>query len=537
MKRYFNFTLIAAILLTFLSQSSCKKGWLDVNYNPQQLTDNVVTPDLLLPPLLLECAALPPDFEILSMWLGYWAAPTLGTNQSLTNYTDVVTGSIASSSVPILEQKSADLGQEFYLGIAKVVRALMWSRCVDKLNFVPYTEAYNPAILHPKYDNGQPIYDDLIKQLTEASGLIKNADVTKNLKITISDIMFHGDKTKWLQFINTLKLRLLIHQANRPDRAAYIAAEIQVIKDQGSGFLPMGVEGAVNPGWIISTAVNPYFGLYSSHNIRGGARGDIYTGITSPDMAHANEYGLNMLKSDNDPRIGFIYSSTDNVKPASGAEPFPQPAPSNFRGSRFGLSFSSFQYPYQNRVYLSAVGGSRNIDVVTPASSGIIKGNNMDSWIITSVENAFLQAEAVFRGWLPGDAEQAYQTAIKASFRWLNLGGNAATPALSDAVFNAWYSSQVNNQRVNWTTAPDKYKLIMYQKYIGLNGIDPIETWTDYRRNGRFPDVPVSADPTRIANTVPIRFMYTPREILTNMVEIKKLGEINAFTDKIWWMP
>jgi hypothetical protein len=538
MKRYFKITFIFAVLITMVSQSGCKKGWLDVNYNPSQLADNSITSDLLLPPLLLESAGLPPDFEILNMWMGYWAAPSLATNLSITTYTNVATNTIASPNIPILEEKSAAAGQDFYLGIAKVMRALAWSRCVDKLNFVPYFEAYRPEILHPKYDDGKLIYEDLMRRLTEASTLIKNADITKSAKITTSDIMFHGDRTKWLQFINTLKLRLLIHQANRPDRAAYIAAEIQVIKDQGAGFMPMGLDGAVNPGWTVLKSSNTYYALYTSHGVRGlFPRGDLATGVNSVDMAHASEYGMNLLKADTDPRLGFFYSSIDRALPVNAAQPFVQPDPANFRGSRFGLPINSFQFPYQSRPYISAVGGSRNIDVTTPLTSGIIKGNDMDSWIITSVENAFLQAEGVNRGWLPGDPEQTYKTAVRESFRWLNVGGNKAAPALSDAVFDQWYAAQVNNPRVNWTAAPDKYKLIMFQKYMALNGIDPIETWTDYRRNGRFPDVPVSVDPTRISNIVPIRFIYGPNEVITNVENIKALGEINMFTGKIWWMP
>ena len=87
-----------------------------------------------------------------------------------------------------------------------------------------------------------------------------------------------------------LKLRLLIHQANRSDRSAYIANEIQTIKAQGSGFLPMGIDAAANPGWSTVKSQNPYFGLYSSSNTRGGSRGDLLSGVNSVDFAHANEY-------------------------------------------------------------------------------------------------------------------------------------------------------------------------------------------------------------------------------------------------------
>lgn len=539
MKLKYKNTILSAIFACLIVQSGCKKGWLDVNYNPRELTNINATPDLLLAPVLEEAAFIAPDFEYLSMWMGYWAAPTLPPALNFTNYTNIASGSSPGQGVVFLEEKSTSLGQEFYTGIAKTIRALVWSRAVDKVNDVPYTEAYKDNILRPKYDSGQSIYDDLMKQLTLASGLIKNADIVKNQKIAIADIMFHGDKVKWLQFINTLKLRLLIHQANRTDRAAYIANEIQIIKNEGSGFLPSGVNGAVNPGYGANIKVSPYYGLYSSHNTLGGSRGDFSTGVNSVDFAHANEYALNLLKADNDPRIGFIYSTVDLPLPANAPEPFPQPAPLTFRGSRFGLLINTIQYPYQNRQYISAVGGSRNVGVVTTASTGIVKGNNMDNWLITSVESAFLQAEAIYRGWLSGNPEQAYKTAVQESFRWLNIGGNSASPALSDFSFNQWYNSSAsqNNQKINWSVATDKYKLIMYQKYMALNGIDAFETWTDYRRNGRFPDVPISVDPTRISNIIPIRFVYTQDEIITNAEQVKALGEINTFTGKIWWMP
>lgn len=528
--------MFAAILILFVFQSGCKK-WLDVNYDPSQLNGKDATPDLLLAPLLESGASYPDDFEVVAMWMGYWCGPYFPPALNLTNYTNVESRGGVSSALPFLEEKSTALGQDYYLGIAKVLRAIGWSACVDKLNDVPYFQAYKIDILHPKYDDGKSIYEDLMKQLTQASALIKNADVSKNPKIAEVDIMFHGNKDKWLQFINSLKLRLLIHQANRTDRAAYIANEIQVIKAQGSGFLPMGVDAAVNPGYGVRTSVSPYYGLYSSSNTRGGSRGDISSGISSIDFAHANEYSMNLLKADNDPRLGYIYSTVDVVLPPNAPVPFVQPAPVDFRASRFGLPINTFQFPYENIRYISAVGGSRNTALVTKTSSGIIKGNDMDAWIMTSVENAFLQAEAIYRGWLPGDPEQAYKNALKESFRWLNVGEDKEKPELSDAKYEQWYASQGSNTRVNWGAAPDKYKLMMTQKYVALNGIAPFETWTDYRRNGRFPNLPVSSDPTRVGNTIPIRLVYTFDEIVTNAEEIKKLGPIDMFTGKIWWMP
>ena len=158
---------------------------------------------------------------------------------------------------------------------------------------------------------------------------------------------------------------------------------------------------------------------------------------------------------------------------------------------------------------------------------------------MTSIESLFLQGEAIYRGWLPGNSEQAYKDAVRESFRWLNVGGNSEMPALSDDIFDNWYNDQVanNNSNVSWQAATDKYKLLMFQKYMAFNGIEPFETYVDYRRNGRYPDIPLSADPTRISDIMPIRSLYSSDEYINNTENVRAQGEINIFTSKIWWMP
>jgi hypothetical protein len=534
-----NIKMFFLLLFILTLIGSCKKGWLDVNYNPREITDSTATPDVILAPQLENVAFKGFEFDVLNMWLGYWCSPQIPPGLNITNYYNVeIKSGYPLFELAFLEQKASATGQTFYAGIAKTLNAFLWSRSVDLVNNLPYSEAFKSDILRPKYDKGQDIYEDVIRQLTIASSMIKSANVDRNVKISVADIMFRGDKIKWLKFINTLKLRLLIHQVNRPERAAYIAREMQVIMDEGSGFLI--TDAAVNPGYAVGKKISHYFGLYSSHNFQyGGSRGDLVSGISSTDFAHANVVAMNFLKSTNDPRIGFFYSEVDLQMPANAPDPFPQPGPKTFRGSQFGLTVNQPQFPNQTRPYLSAVGGSRNTGVVTPSASGIIKGNNMNTWVITSVESQFLQAEAVFRGWLPGNPEQAYKTAVKVSFRWLNVGKNTAQPQLSDAVFDQWYASETasGDVSVSWGAAADKYKLIMFQKYMALNGIEPLETWVDYRRNGRFPDIPPSVDPSRFGPTIPIRLAYPLNEYSLNPENVKAQGEINIFTGKIWWMP
>lgn len=529
-------------LLQLSTIFGCNKGWIDVNYNPKQLTEQQSTPDELLAPVEISAADRAGTYESLMLWMGYWAPPYLVPSAAITSYQNIsISGYIPDQGVALLESRATTLNEDFYIGIAKTLRALAFTASVDCINNMPYSEAFNINIVRPKYDSGQFIYEDAMKQLTVASGLIKGANLSANKGIATADIIFHGNQLLWLQFINTIKLRLLIHQTAVANRASYIAAEIKVITDEGSGFL--SIDAGVNPGFNTAKSLNQYFGLFDIYNPYAGVqttpRLNGYDAGSSTGSAHANIYALNLLKNNSDPRLGFFYSPVDQPLPAGALEPFPQvQPPSNYRGSQFGLAINTNIYHYQEAAYLSAVGGAHNTGLVTPQSAGIIKGADMSDWIITSVESRFLQAEAIYRAWLPGDPEQAYKTAVNESFRWLNVGQNTNVPALSDAVFNQWYNAQVagNNPNVAWASAPDKYKLIMFQKYLSLNGIDALQTWDDYRRNGRYPDLPVSADPSRVANTIPIRLLYPLKEATLNPVNLAAQGHIDMFTGKIWWM-
>ncbi len=524
------------MILIISATASCSKSWLDVNYNPSELTDSAATPDLVLPVLLSEWpGAKAEDLANFNEWMGYWCRPRLSEgSEAWTNYKfiDPFWSGNPKLSQFLFEEKAMRTGQDFYAAIAKIMQAISYSRSVDMLNNIPYTDAFNVNIRQPKYDSGQFIYEELMKNLDLAIQMIREAQIEKNVRITESDIMFHGDKTKWIKFANTLKLRLLIHQANLAERNSYIQSEINKITSEGSGFLNSGEDAAINPGFTWERA-NPFHEQYTQFET---------STIFVPTMwptASANIVALNLLKENDDPRIEFFYALVRNEFPAGGPEPFSQPAPLTFRGNKFGLPLNEATYPYQNTAYVSHIGGIKANGVVTPQSSGILKGYNMDNWILTSIESLFLQAEAIYRGWLPGVPELAYKDAVKESFRWLNVGGNSEIPELSDAIFDTWYNDQVanSNSNVSWDAAPDKYKLLMFQKYMAFNGIEPFETYVDYRRNSRYPDIPASADPSRVSDKIPVRSLYGLEEYRNNAENVKAQGTIDVFNSKIWWMP
>jgi hypothetical protein len=425
------------------------------------------------------------------------------------------------------EQAAKRDKQDFFQSVAIIMQAHNFCQLVDIYNNVPYTEAMKGLeFVRPKYDDAKSVYESSMTRINEAIDILNKVKTAGGVDAVqgAADIMFGGDVDKWMKFANTLKLRYLIHQANRADRASYITTEIGKITASGAGFLGSGEDASVAPAY---TADKPN-AFYSSYGFN-------VAGNQATDYWRANKFAIEELKKFNDPRLGYFYKPVVSALPAGAKEPFLTTSPVNYRGNEYGRPIDNSSFPYQIANYVCQVGGVATAGAVTSASTGLIKGYNQRAWVLTSVESMFLQAEAIQRGWLPGDKETAFKNAVKESFRWLNVDKSRSA---ADASFNTWYSLQddANNMNVSYADASNKLNLIYYQKYIAMNGIDFLESWTDYRRNGAYPVLPLSVNPGRTSSVLPVRLQYPQREYDLNKESVTAVGTINVFTSKIWWM-
>jgi hypothetical protein len=88
---------------------------------------------------------------------------------------------------------------------------------------------------------------------------------------------------------------------------------------------------------------------------------------------------------------------------------------------------------------------------------------------------------------------------------------------------------------VNYDLASNKLNLILQQKWVSLNGVAPVELWTDYRRTGIPSFLQFSEDGAKQNATPPVRLLIPQNEILYNNDNVVAVGPINAFTSKIFW--
>ncbi|MDR2652886.1 MAG: SusD/RagB family nutrient-binding outer membrane lipoprotein [Prevotellaceae bacterium] len=95
------------------------------------------------------------------------------------------------------------------IAAARILKAWLYSIITDTWGNVPYSEAGKlvEGVYYPKYDDHATIYDDLIKELTEAADMIDVSEVA----FVGGDRIYFGNASKWKKFANSLKMRLALH--------------------------------------------------------------------------------------------------------------------------------------------------------------------------------------------------------------------------------------------------------------------------------------------------------------------------------------
>jgi hypothetical protein len=491
MKKYI---LIIAIILA-ASVSSCKKDFLSLEVNPNE--PSVTTPQLTLAGALAYVPNIEVnDYVIYDIWSGYWSwnggvvppasifqyqftntdfSPTIWTDLyfNATNFNNLIK---ATSGTPALHNFQA---------IGMIMKAWDFENLVDNFNDVPYSQAFQPStILFPKYDKAADIYTDLGKQLDAAIALIASSGGATSPGP--SDVMFGGDMTKWSQFAETLKLRLAVTASNVTAVESAVGTGLPAA---GNSYLT--TDALINPGYANTAGqINPFYGGFVfDANGNPGANAQVF---------RANAYSINLLKNSSDPRLGQEFSIVQTPLPASG----------NYRGNVFGDAINIL--------------GTQFTSGAGPAYS---KGPTQSSILMLASESYFLQAEAVARGYITGDAAALYASGITSDFEYLGLTDAQAATFIAANPYP--------------TGAPvgTQVKAIIYQKYVTLlNGYDALIAYNDYRRTG-YPALPSSVDPAALSSHLPSRIFYPLSEAQSNPTQYAAAGaaSISQFTSQIFW--
>jgi hypothetical protein len=499
-----NKLFIGAVLL--LTTASCKKGWLDINDNPNNPTTGPV--ELVFTNALNitnGAGNTMTGYEMAGYWSGHWAqsstyitsAPLMQYNFTNATWTYWTTyfDNLADYEYVIKNNPGGDVAA--FKGYAKVMKALIYQRLVDLYGDVPYSDAFKGAgNLQPKYDKQEDVYAKLIVLLDEAIADINATGGDVIAPFDASDIIYKGNNANWIKFANSVKMRILMRQSRMSSKAAYITAEVNKVIASG-GVLVGGDDAKVDPGFISGSVgkINPYYAAFGFD-----VQGNTAAGF---DRVKINKVLETALKTPLDFRILGIMrprGTTDGSQLG------------HYVGVPFGINDPSLV--------------SANVSSIGP--NQIIKDDQTRPiWILSAAEAQLSMAEAknLFPAISGGfTAAQYYKNGVTLSF--LQQGEEVGLTA-ADA------DDYLSNAAVDYNVVTDKLGAIARQRWTALANFDEFEAWAEQRKSGFPTDASIKSQASLSVPNAPVRLPYPIVEVSSNGSNVP--SNINPFSTRIFW--
>lgn len=428
-----------------------------------------------------------------------------------------------------------NLGLKSYEGVFLIFKSLLWSTATDLYGDIYYTEGLRgqDGILFPKFDEQKNIYPALIQNLKDATLLLSTG--TDALDKTY-DILYAGDKTKWIKFANSLRLRLLMRAGkNYPGAAAEITAvaalplmstnadnaSIAYLPGDRTYNWPMSYDGYSDNFMIY----RPSKTLVDSLKALNDDRLKVWVApIEKPWTNVPAQNGTTVNTTDPN---GFTYSSTweyiDRSKSGiKAAASFIVDSLTLYAGYTAGMyenvlaANGSWDFP--TTIFNYKI--SKFSKLLNEKSNPLLK-----ACMLQSDEVQFLLAEAAVKGYAPAATAEAYYKS----------GVTLATSRWGVTIPGTYFN---NNIAKFPATGTDNQKLakIALQKWLG-HFLMGVEAYADHRRT-RLPAIELNGELINGLHAFPLRFRYPETEMANNATNyqeaIGKLDKGDTEYSKMW---
>ncbi len=390
--------LIIPFLAIVLGTTSCE-SYLDINQDPNAPSEDNVTADLVFPAAEMNLASSYGNFfRILGGYYSQQYAHSFGTSNYL-DYSQFTISATRSSgtytqltsrvlkNLEIIREKATESEDWGTYLAATTLRVFTYQALVDAYGETPYTEALDLANTAPHYDEGATVYAGILAELNDAL-----SKATPSSTVSANFLFGTPTATEWIQFANSLKLKILMRVSKVQD----VKAELdQLVAENNFATEDVSWDDV----WTNESGkASPFFQEEFA----------TYFGSTQINVIANIALMQTMLASD-DGRVGAFFA-----KNASG----------EYKGGVSGTNFSTSN-TYQSTYF-----------------SRPIASYNMPVYLITVAETEFFLAEYYARYGSSSDAQAHYQAAIEASFN------TAGATGAEDVYTNQYPWDQANYEKV-----------------------------------------------------------------------------------------
>lgn len=465
---------------------------------------------------------------------GSWG-PYSGMNSALTSYMNLV-------------GEGGTLENDQYYAIGLIVKGIYYQLFTDLFGSIPYSEASNPDINLPKFDDQIDIYKGIIAELDEAISIIGSNTTTGSGvdMLAENDVIFNGNMQNWKKLANSVKLRLALraHGAPGENFSANVVSEALAsgVLAETDAFVPGDGEAFI---WADGTA----------------SYGDVWHTWTNARWK-VGEPMINIMKDDNDPRLAVI------AKPSEGGSVTIDLTVRNAETSAIVEKHKNFlkstldkaglvldtDYTWveandeltitmdENTHYVGLPLRTNDLlkrylnaklfsDPNENLTQKLMEGNAMlPTPVMLAADTHFMIAEAILRGLAPGDAAAYYQSGLrKAMAYWETITGATL--------------DESNMSPLTGTT-DEMMEQVSTQRWLA-NYLNSAESWSIIRKTG-YPSSAVitSTDDDVISfagqlnGAYPYRLRYGTGVYNSNQANVEaavaKQGP-DVMATKLWW--
>lgn len=476
--------IMGLIVLLSTSLFSCKK-FSELQQNPSAIVN--AAPKLVFTGLLLNMSYSPwsadhRNNQYMVLNESYYGNQAYGwTTSDYGNYTQL-------ANVVRLETEAQRVGATAapYLALAKFFRAYFFVSMTTMFGDIPMSQALQGPTDHnfaPKYDSQHDVYMQCLKLLDDA-----NNDLTPLIAgkaVVEGDFYYNGDLSKWQKLINSFRLRVLISLSKRADDNADLNIRKQftdIVSNPAK--YPLILTNADNFQLVYNSSdVSNRYPLWPSDGIVLYQDLRNTLGATYVDIATKTQ----------DPRLLVIALPTDSAKKSGDAA--------------YATKFTSFK---------GGKTGDLQTTLKAQAVAGKLSNINFSYWeaspagipniLLGAAEVNLSIAEAVNRGWVPGDAAGYYNQGITESCKFYGV----TDPAKINTFLTA--NAYSGNNTAGLTQ-------ILQQKYVAFFENSGREAYYNARRTDipKFDIGPSNAN----NNLIPTRWAYPTSEYTVNTVNLK----------------